>query len=231
METPRRGFLSGDFDPLTLKEGLFRVGTGEARFLPEHGYPLLEMLRNAKYGFDKNRHLIPAGKVHVFEDRLLDRMQNAALIEMQFQAELRLLNCLLLENSISKEVFERHLSAIQSNYQRLASEAAYATANWLAAIQNAIAPRRRGRPNKRLLPDDADIRDWQIVLVANAHVAPPFNSKSPLQQCLEAIPASVKKACEVGILAANNHPDVLAAGKMYEAHIKRISAKALKWLG
>lgn len=227
---PRLGTMTGDWDPFQFREDLFRVGRGESRPQPSHGYPLLEMLRWAKYGFDKYRNSIPAGKVIEFEERIIGSMHNAALVEIHHQAELRLMDRLRKQNCIAEKNYYKNISDIKFYYDKMISEAGYAVAETLAVIQVSIMPRRRGRPSKKLLPDEADIRDWHIIMLANSQVSPPFDDKSPLEQCLDAIPAAVKRACDEGILTANTQPNIVSDSKQHEAHIKRISSKAMKML-
>ncbi|MCZ8270472.1 MAG: hypothetical protein O9306_07935 [Beijerinckiaceae bacterium] len=223
--------MTGDWNPFSIKEDLFRVARGEAQFQVPHSYPILEMLNTAKFAFDKHRHQIPDGLVLTFEDWLAQSRERAALIEVHFQAELRLLDRLLATHCILSEDYERHLIDIGAHYEINRIQAAANAGHWLAVIESAIKPRRRGRPPNRLLPSKADAVDWQVILMADAIASPKSNACPPVQQCIRAILTAVKLACELGVLVPNTHPEVVAAGKQYEAHRKRISDKALKWLG
>ncbi|MCA3628043.1 MAG: hypothetical protein IOC49_12530 [Methylobacterium sp.] len=214
--------MTGDWDPFSIREDLFRVARAEIQFQAPHSYPVLEMLRIAKFAFDKYRGQIPNGNVLIFEDRLTQSMQNAALIEVHFQAELRLLDRLLDTRCILSEDYERHLIDIGAHYEANRLQAAASAGHWLAAIEAAIKPRRRGQ---RILPNDRDAIDWQIILVADAMSSPKSNTTPPLEQCIGAIPNAVRLACERKWLPSRGPNE-----KPFEAHIKRISTKARKYL-
>lgn len=219
---PRHGTMTGDWDPFSIREDLFRVAQGEAQFQAPHSYPILEMLNIAKLAFDKHRHQIPDGHVLTFEDRLAQARQNAALIEVHFQAELRLLDRLLATHCILSEDYERHLKDIGEHYEANRLQAAASAGHWLAAIEAAIKPRGRGQ---RILPNDRDAIDWQIILVADAMSSPKSNTTPPLEQCIRAIPNAVRLACERGWLPVRGSDE-----RPFDAHIKRISTKALTLL-
>jgi hypothetical protein len=219
---PPHGTMTGDWDPFSIREDLFRVARGEAQFEASHRYPILEMLNVAKLAFDKHRHQIPDGHVLTFEDRLAQARERAALVEVHFQAELRLLDRLLDTRCILSEHYERHLIDIRAHYEANRLQAAASAGHWLAAIEAAIKPRRRGQ---RILPNDRDAIDWQIILVADAMSSPKSNTTPPLEQCISAIPNAVRLACERGWLPFRGPNE-----KPFEAHIKRISTKARKYL-
>jgi hypothetical protein len=225
------GTMTGDFDPFHFREDLFRVAVGDSKPQPENGYPVLEMLRYAKLAFDQNRRKIPKGHVQKFNDRITSALQNAGLVEVHHQAELRLMNRLLQNKSISERAYNQEMAYIEELHSMRIKEAARSAAEWLAKVEHAISNRKVGGQEKKILPDEADIRDWQVVLAASSVVRPPFDKDGPLGQCLALIPEAVRQACECGHLQANTHEDVVAAGKQFEAHIKRIRFKAKKWMG
>lgn len=214
--------MTGDWHPFSIREDLFRVARGEAQFQAPHSYPILEMMRIAKFAFDKHRSRLPGGHVTIFEDNLTQSLQQAALFEVHFQAELRLLDRLLATHCILSEDYEHHLKDIGNHYEANRLEAAASAGQWLAEIEAAIKPRRRGQ---KILPNDRDAIDWQIILVADAMSSPKSNTTPPLEQCIGAIPSAVRLACERGWLPFRG-PDE----KPFEAHIKRISTKARKYL-
>ena len=65
---------------------------------------------------------------------------------------------------------------------------------FLQSLKDAIAPRKPGRPSKKLLPDESDLHDWQVIIHANRSVEFGEGKPPPLKQLLSAIPCSVETA-------------------------------------
>lgn len=218
----RYGEFTATFEPLDFHPDLLRIGEGSQKL--DSKYPIIEMLRLAKLAFDIHRTKIPKGYVKEFEDRISAALQNAALVEIQNEAEVRLLHQLLAAGEISTETFGRRNDEVTFFYVQKTKEAAHGAAGIMQSLKAAIAPRKPGRPSKRLLPDESDLRDWQVILHANQSVEFGEHKPPPLEQLLGAIPKSVDAALASRFLPAQGNPD--ESHRARTVHVERISRHA-----
>jgi hypothetical protein len=136
------------------------------------------------------------------------------------------LNTLLAADEISQATFDKRASEVKLWYDERIKEAGFGAAGIMRAIESAIAPRPRGRPPEKLLPDENDVRDWQVIMEAHSSVEFGEGKRPPLDQLFEAIPLAVERALSIGLLPARGDHNELHRAK--STHVERITRRARK---